>query len=54
MKLHETWLDYIRIKLQKESPSSPPYRPVALGGLWKNETIDDKDIDEIREEMWRS
>ncbi len=50
----ETFLDYIRFKFQKASSTSTPYRPVALGGLWKDETIDDKDIDEVREEMWRS
>lgn len=50
----ETFLNYIRFKFQKASTTSTPYRPIALGGLWKNETIDDKDIDEVREEMWRS
>lgn len=50
----ETFLNYIRFKFQKASSESTPYRPVALGGLWKNETIDDKDFDEVREEMWLS
>jgi hypothetical protein len=54
--LHEVeiFLDYIRFKLQKTSSTSTPYLPIALGGLWKNETISDKDIDDIRKEMWQS
>jgi len=31
-----------------------PYQPVAFGGLWKDENIDDQDIDEVRREMWQS
>jgi len=28
--------------------------PIALGGLWKNKNIDEKDIEEVRQEMWGS
>jgi hypothetical protein len=48
----ETFLDYIHFKFQKPQKTSTPYKPVALGGLWKNENIDEKDINEIRREMW--
>ena len=41
-------LDYIRFKFQKKNQTSTPYKPIALGGLWKDEHIDDKDIDEVR------
>ncbi|MCP4156155.1 MAG: hypothetical protein GY757_51015 [bacterium] len=46
------FLEYIRFKFKKPDSRSTPYRPVALGGLWKDETIEEKDIDDIRKEMW--
>lgn len=49
-----TFLDYMRFKFKDSSPSPTPYKPVALGGLWKNESIDEQDITEIRREMWHS
>ncbi|MDQ1352503.1 MAG: hypothetical protein QG657_2809 [Acidobacteriota bacterium] len=48
------FLDYVRFKFQKKNQASTPYQPVAFGGLWKNENIDDQDIDEVRREMWQS
>ena len=48
------FLEYVRFKFPKKSPTATPYRPIAFGGLWKNENIDDKDIDEVRREMWQS
>jgi hypothetical protein len=48
------FMDYLRFKFQKASTTSTPYLPVKLGGLWKDEKIDEKDIDEIRQEMWKS
>jgi hypothetical protein len=50
----ETFLNYMKFKFQKPTAKSTPYLPMALGGLWKNETINDKDIDDIRKEMWQS
>jgi hypothetical protein len=48
------FLEYMRFKFQNMSPSSTPYKPIALGGLWKGESIDEKDIREVRNEMWQS
>lgn len=47
------FLDYVRYKFKKSSPTSSPYHPIALGGLWKDESIDDKDLDSLRQEMWK-
>jgi hypothetical protein len=47
------FLDYVRFKFQK-SQKLTPYKPLAFGGLWKDENIDDQDIDEVRREMWQS
>lgn len=30
------------------------YEPVALGGLWKEVSLTEEDIGEIRREMWQS
>ena len=40
-----------RDKTQKKSAQ---YLPIVLGGLWKDETISDEDIDDIRKEKWQS
>ncbi|MGE5344034.1 MAG: hypothetical protein ACM3SY_21385 [Candidatus Omnitrophota bacterium] len=48
-----TFLDYERFKLQKKNQVSTPYQPIALGGLWKDEKVDDGDIEEVRHEMWQ-
>jgi len=47
-----TFLDYLQYKLDQHSPQQPPYKPVALGGLWEGVTITDEDIAEVRREMW--
>ncbi len=46
------FLDYVRFKFKKSSSASSPYHPIALGGLWKDESIDEKGIDNLRKEMW--
>ena len=33
--------------------NTPPYTPVALGGLWQDLTISDEDIATVRQEMWQ-
>jgi hypothetical protein len=48
------FLEYVRFKFQKKNQTSTPYKPIAFGGLWKDENIDDQDIDEVRREMWQS
>lgn len=48
------FLEYMRFKFQNMSKTSPQYKPIALGGLWKGETIDEKDIREVRSGMWQS
>ncbi len=50
----ETFLDYLRFKLNKTPSKTTPYRPVALGGQWKDEGPSDQDIEEARKEMWQS
>ena len=47
------FLEYMRFKFQNISQTSTPYKPIALGGLWKGETIDEKDIREVRKEIWQ-
>ena len=47
-----TFLDYLQYKLDQHSPQQPPYKPVALSGLWEGVTITDEDIAEVRREMW--
>jgi hypothetical protein len=49
-----SFLDYIQFKFKKTRETPTSYKPVSLGGLWKNEKIDDEDIGEIRREMWQS
>jgi hypothetical protein len=48
------FLEYMRFKFQNMSKKSTRYTPIALGGLWKGETIDEKDIREVRKEMWHN
>ncbi len=48
------FLEYMRFKFQNMSKTSTQYKPIALGGLWKGETIDEKDIQEVRSEIWQS
>lgn len=48
------FLEYMRFKFKNMSQTSTQYKPIALGGLWKGATIDEKDIREVRSEMWRN
>lgn len=48
------FLEYMRFKFQDVSKKSTQYKPIALGGLWKGKTIDEKDIREVRKEMWQN
>jgi len=48
------FLEYVNFKFPSKAKATTPYKPIVLGGLWKNENIDDKDIDEVRREMWQS
>jgi hypothetical protein len=48
------FLEYMRFKFQDMSKKSTQYKPIALGGLWKGETINEKDIQEVRKEMWQN
>lgn len=47
------FLEFQRFKLAQQEPATPPYRPVALGGLWKGIRITDEDIQEVRRDMWQ-
>ena len=53
------FVDYLQYKLKHHPldtavPSSEqtPYKPVALGDVWKGVKITDEDIEEVRREMW--
>ncbi len=55
------FLDYLQYKLEHPPAGvgvllsqQTPYKPVALGGVWKGVTITDEDIAEVRREMWGS
>jgi len=48
------FLEYLRFKFPQKSQTTTPYHPIALGGLWKDEKIDDSDLDNVRREMWQS
>ncbi|MGD2086404.1 MAG: hypothetical protein PVH61_09505 [Candidatus Aminicenantes bacterium] len=48
------FLEYMRFKFQDISKKSTQYKPIALGGLWRGETINEKDIQEVRKEMWQN
>ncbi len=47
------FLEFQRFKLARRESTTPPYRPVALGGLWKGIRITDEDIREARRDMWK-
>jgi hypothetical protein len=49
-----SFLDYMQFKFKKTYKRSTLYKPVSLGGLWKDEKISDENISEIRREMWQS
>lgn len=47
-----SFVDYQRHKLGRRQTDAPPYRPIALGGLWAGIQISDEDIADVRREMW--
>lgn len=46
-----TFVEYLQYK-QNHLAESTPFKPVALGGLWKDVSITDEDITQMRQEMW--
>lgn len=50
----EEVMRFVENLLSQRQPSSPPYKPVALGGIWKGIHITDEDIEEVRKEMWKT
>ncbi len=46
-----TFVEYQRYKIER-GQDEPPYKPIALGGLWKGIQISEQDIEEARREMW--
>lgn len=41
-----------RLQQGRGGAQTSPYRPVALGGLWKGVHLTDEDIADVRREMW--
>ena len=50
----EEVMHFVEHLLSQHRPPSTPYKPVALGGIWKGIEIDDEDIEEVRKEMWQT
>jgi hypothetical protein len=48
------FLDYLRVKYKKSNSSGTPYRPVALDKLWNGQINENKNIDDICQEMWKN
>jgi hypothetical protein len=46
------FLEYLHYRFQKQQTEAPKYKPIALGGLWKDARISETDIEETREEIW--
>ncbi|MGH2534874.1 MAG: hypothetical protein ACRDJW_21650 [Thermomicrobiales bacterium] len=47
------FLEYQRYKVeQQDKPYDTPYRPVALGGLFREFDLSEEEIAEARQEMW--
>ncbi len=46
-----TFVAYQRYRLYREQ-GEPPYKPIALGGLWKDLGLSADDLDAARREMW--
>lgn len=46
-----TFVEYLLYR-QDHSAKPTPFKPIPLGGLWKNVSITDEDIAEVRQEMW--
>ena len=47
------FVEFLRFRTQK-AKGTPPYEPVALGGLWEGIVLTEADIAEARREMWNS
>lgn len=50
----QTWLQTLSQRRRSNGGTSTPFVPVALGGLWKGEIIDEEDILAVRQEMTAS
>lgn len=46
------FLEYLQYKQEQQPPKETPYKPVALGGLWRDVTIGEEDIAQVRRDMW--
>ena len=46
-----TFTEYLQYKHNRTAPPTP-FEPITLGGLWKDVSITDEDIAEVRKEMW--
>lgn len=40
------------VKTSSKASIPPPFTPVALAGLWQGVTVNDEDIEQVRESMW--
>jgi hypothetical protein len=49
-----TFVDYLQYRLGQRPKEVPPFRPVALGGLWRGTIIEESDLAEVRREMWNT
>lgn len=45
------WLQEFRQRHRANGETSTPFVPVALGGLWKGESVNDDDLVAVRKEM---
>lgn len=50
----QTWLQTLSQRRRSNGGTSTPFVPVALGGLWNGEIIDEEDILAVRQEMTAS
>lgn len=48
------FMEYLQYKRTHTLSSQSPYKPVALGGLWKGVMLTDEDIADVRHEMWQN
>jgi hypothetical protein len=46
------YLEHQRSRDRGDPSDDPPYKPVALGGLWAGVRISDEDVRDVRREMW--
>jgi hypothetical protein len=49
----QDWLQSFGYRHRSNGGSSTPYVPVALGGLWKGDVVDDDAITAVRRDMTR-